>query len=254
MSAAMSDRRLAAAVGAVMFVAVAWPILLLRIPPYQDLPGHLAAVTVLANPDQYPNLLPTGFLKPNSFFFLWTLNAGRALGFVLAAKMYVLAILAANAFVLPRFVLHFTDRKRMLLAAPLLVPMVHNWFVSMGMLNFAASVPVAALVLVALDRKKGAAAALLAVLSWYLHPSPVMIIGMMVVAAIAVAPSRVELARAWLLPLVPAGLLAIAVLGRHVAVAGPKMDHPVYSTTGWALYNLWSQWFYGYTEATAVTL
>jgi hypothetical protein len=251
----MGDRRLAAVLGAAMFAIVAWPLLFLRVLPYQDVPGHLAAVTVLANPAQYPELVPTGFFKPNSFFFLWTLTVGRSVGFLCAAKLYALLILAANAFVLPRFVLHFADRKRMLLAAPFLVPMVHNWFVSMGMLNFAASVPVAALLLVALEKKRPLPAAWLGLLSWYLHPFPVMVVGLMVVSAIVFEKAdRRERVREWLLPLVPAGLAAAIVLGRHAAVAGPKMESPVYSTPGWAIYNLWSQWFYGFTELTAVSI
>ena len=106
----VTDTQLAGLLGGAMFLAVAWPLFFLKLPPYQDLPGHLAAVTVLANPSLYPELVPTGFLKPNSFFFVWTLYVGRAVGFAFAAKLYALAVLAANAFVLPRFVLHATDR------------------------------------------------------------------------------------------------------------------------------------------------
>ena len=61
----LGDRPLALLIGVGLFLAVAWPLCFLRIPPYQDLPGHLAAVTILANPDKYPEFVPTGFLKPN---------------------------------------------------------------------------------------------------------------------------------------------------------------------------------------------
>jgi hypothetical protein len=268
-----TDRQLALLIGAGLFAFVAWPLLFLHIPPYQDLPGHLAAVAILANPEKYPEFIATGFLKPNSLLFLWTLNIGRHIGFVLAAKLFTLAVLATTAFVLPRFVLHFTDRKRMLLATPLLVPMVHNWFVSMGMLNFAASIPVALLLLVALDqtisapREKRAAlrtkAAGLALVSWYLHPFPVMTVGLMVVSAAGAEllesrgkplRERFGLASATLPSLVPPALMATFVFVRHVAAAAPKMEAPVFSSIQWALYNLWSQWMYGFTELTAVSI
>jgi len=271
--AKLDDRQLALVIGIGLFVLVGWPLLFLNIPPYQDLPGHLAAVTILATPEKYPEFIPTGFAKPNSFFFLWTLFVGRSFGFVLAAKVFVLGVLAATAIVLPRFVLHFTDRKRMLLATPLLVPMVHNWFVSMGMLNFAASVPVALLLLVALDksvsgdpnaqRRAKIEAAILAVVSWYLHPFPVMVVGLMVAAAAGAElverrgkplRERLALARAMLPPLVPPTLMALVVFTRHVAAAAPKMDPPVFSSLQWAIYNLWSQWMYGFTELTAVSI
>ena len=271
----LSDRRLAAVIGVGLFVLVGWPLLFLRIPPYQDLPGHLAAVTILAHPEKYPEFVPTGFLKPNSFLFLWTLFAGRTIGFVAAAKVFTLGVLAASAFVLPRFVLHFTDRRRMILASPLLVPMVHNWFVSMGMLNFAASVPVTLLLVMALDeclasasgssarRRATVKAAFLALVSWYLHPFPVMVVGLMVAATAGAelfdarrgpVRGRFTVLRATLPPLVPPAIMVVIIFLRHVQAAAPKMEAPVFSSLQWAIYNLWSQWMYGFTELTAVSL
>jgi hypothetical protein len=262
LAAKLSDGQLALTIGVFLFVAVAWPLCFLHVPPYQDLPGHLAAVTILANLDQYPEFVGTGFLKPNSILFLFTLGFGRWLGTVGAAKLFSLLTLAANALVLPRFVLHFTDRKRMLIATPFLVPMVHNWFVSMGMLNFAISVPVAFLLIMALDDclmlvpRAQLRAAGLALLSWYLHPIPVVIIGLMVAATIA--PDLLERsfhrARAILPPFAPAALAALFVLVRHVGASASKMEAPVFSPPYWALYNIWGQWMYGFTELTAVSL
>ena len=272
-SAKLGDQKLALVIGLALFVLVGWPLLFLGIPPYQDLPGHLAAVTILANPSSYPEFVATGFLKPNSLLFVWTLYVGRAVGFVFASKLFTLGVLAATAIVLPRFVLHFTDRRRMVLATPLLVPMVHNWFVSMGMLNFAASVPVTLLLLMALDECTSSAgppptrarvkAAALALLSWYLHPFPVMVVGLMIAAAAGAELAtrresplrdRFTLARAVVPSLVPAAAMAVFVLTRHVAAAAPTMEAPIFSSLQWAIYNLWSQWMYGFTELTAVSL
>jgi hypothetical protein len=267
-----SDRHLALLVGVGLFVLVGWPLLFLHIPPYQDLPGHLAAVTILANPEKYPEFIATGFLKPNSFFSLWTLVLGRSFGFVAAAKAFTLGVLAATAIVLPRFVLHFTDRKRLLLATPFLVPMVHNWFVSMGMLNFAASIPATLLLVMALDEHVSAPAfrlrlalkaAALALVSWYLHPFPVMVVGLMVAAAAGAElvdsrhrpfAERFGIARRGLPPLVPPTVLATFVFLRHLEATAPTMEAPVFSSLQWALYNLWSQWMYGFTELTAASL
>ena len=276
---ALSDPQLATIIGVGLFVLAGWPLLFLRIPPYQDLPGHLAAVTILAHPEKYPEFVPTGFLKPNSFLFLWTLFVGRLIGLVPAAKVFTLGILAATSLVLPRFVLHFTDRRRMLLATPLLVPMVHNWFVSMGMLNFAASIPATLLLVMALDdclttsslplsesprhRRAAVKAALLALASWYLHPFPVMVVALMVAAAAGAehfdttrgpVRARFTVARAALPPLVPPALMVFFIFFRHVEAAAPKMEAPIFSSLQWAVYNLWSQWMYGFTELTAVSL
>ena len=48
--------------------------------------------------------------------------------------------------------------------------------------------------------------------------------------------------------------MATLVFVRHVAAAAPKMEAPIFSSLQWAIYNLWSQWMYGFTELTAVSL
>lgn len=281
--AALGDRRLALALGLAIFALVGWPLLVVRIPPYQDLPAHLAAATILASPERYPDLVATSFLEPGSFLMLWMSVAGRWFGLVAAAKIFALAVLAGNALVLPRFVLHFTDRARMVLAAPLLVPMVHNWFVSTGMLGFAASVPLALALLIALDdlartprderATNTARVAAIALVTWYVHPFPIVAIVLMLAAAAGaeLAATRASpaagmrgdarpgragstLASAALLPLAPTLTLAAIAFVRWVVAAGPTMEAPVFSSLQWALYNLWSQWMYGFTELSAVSL
>ncbi|MBX3262722.1 MAG: hypothetical protein KF782_23785 [Labilithrix sp.] len=277
--APLGDRRLALAIGLALFVLVGWPLLVVRIPPYQDLPAHLAAATILASPERYPDLVATGFLEPGSVLFLWMSFAGPWLGLVAAAKVFALAVLAGHALVLPRFVLHFTDRARMVLAAPLLVPMVHNWFVSTGMLGFAASFPFALALLVALDELVRAApdaraatsarVAVLALVTWYVHPFPIVAVVLMLAAAAGAelaskrggggasgeaARGRWTLARAALPPLAPTLTLAAIAFVRWVVAAGPTMEAPVFSSLQWALYNLWGQWMYGFTELSAVSL
>ena len=61
---------------------------------------------------------------------------------------------ALGAIALPRFVLSFAGRRRMVVASFFAWPMVQNWFVSMGMLDFAMGIPLATLLLVALNAQR----------------------------------------------------------------------------------------------------
>ena len=48
--AALSDRALWLAIGAALFVLSAWPLVLVELPPFQDLPNHIASAYVLQLP------------------------------------------------------------------------------------------------------------------------------------------------------------------------------------------------------------
>jgi hypothetical protein len=101
--------------------------------------------------------------------------------------------------------------------------MVHNWFVSMGMLNFSLSVSLAMFLLVALDRLRvapsaahAAAVALLSIAVWYAHQLPLMLVEILVGVHVLAQPgwrARFDRARALLVPLAPA--TAIARWGRR---------------------------------------
>lgn len=182
----MSDQRLAWAAGAVLFVLAAWPVALTEVPPFQDLPNHLAALTVIQHPERYPEFVSNGLFKTNAALFSFLYFVGGLASNKLAAKLFSLAVIAAGAFVLPHFLLQFTDRRRMVVASLLAWPTVHNWFVSMGMLDFALGVPCALLVLMAADRHRRApslkhAAALFAAsfLTWYSHVFCLLIAGLL---------------------------------------------------------------------------
>src|SRR4029078_10777957 len=88
--------------------------------------------------------------------FSWLSCVGGVVGTKLAARLFTLLVIAAGAFTLPQFLLQFTNRRRMIVAGLLAWPMVHNWFVSSGMLDFALGVPLSLLVLVAVDRRRKA--------------------------------------------------------------------------------------------------
>ncbi len=263
-----SDRRVATTLSVAFFVSLAWPIFFLDVPPYQDLPGHLATVTVLRHPELYPDFASNGWFKANAALVAWTYFAGGAIGLKLAARVFVLATLAANALVLPRFVLHFGGRRRMLVAAPFAWPMDHNWFVSMGMLNFALGVALALALLMRLDgqrraptRGRAGAIALLGVATWYASGVPLLGVGVLVAVEILSRPSwrdRLEVSRRLVPPLGPVALLVVFSVvqhatetgGRHYGVVGDvHYDRPFE-----ILYNAWAHWFYAFTELEAVSL
>jgi hypothetical protein len=265
---AWSDRRLATLVGVVLLAGVAWPLAFVAVPPYQDLPGHLATVSVLQHLGSYPEYAATGPWKTNAAFTSFCLVAGRAVGLVAAAKLFVLIVLAAGAFVLPRFVLHFGGRRRMLVSSLAAWPMVHNWFVATGMLDFALAIPASLVLLVLLDRNRASpsparavAAGTMAVATWYAHAFPVLVVGLMVLAHVVSRARRPEVwrqARVLLMPLVPVGLLLAWSVALHVTTAGAPVagstERTEYSSLAWQVYDLWAHWLYGFTPLSASTL
>jgi len=261
LTAQLTDTQLSLLVGAVLFAVGAWPLALTEIPPYQDLPNHLATVAIMRDPAHYPEFVFNGFAKTNAALFAWLFFAGKVLGTNLAARVFSLVVCAANALIFPLFVSHFGGRKRMLVASALMWPMVHNWFVSMGMLDFALAVPLSCALLMMLDRYrhapslKGAASIVaLGALTWYAHTFPLMVVHLLLALHVVQLKSMRERAREFAtlaLPLLPVTLLVMVSLYTHVT-------EPVGAMTGftklgklippWELaYNLWAEWFWGFT-------
>src|SRR4029079_774631 len=113
---------------------------------------------------------------------------GKVTGVKAAAKLFALLVLALNALVIPRFVLTLTgSRKRMLVATLFAWPMVHNWFVTMGMLDFALGVPLSLILLLFLDRQRrkpsvanAVAIIALGAVTWYAHVFPLLVVHLLV--------------------------------------------------------------------------
>jgi hypothetical protein len=266
---ALTDVQLAVVVGAVLFVAGAWSLALTEVPPYQDLPNHLATVTVIENPKAYPEYVFNGFFKTNAALFTWLHFVGQVTGIKLAARLFALVTLALNAFILPQFVLRLSgSRARMVVAGLFAWPMVHNWFVSMGMLDFAIAVPLSLALLLAIQARRsaptlanGAAIVGLAVATWYAHVFPLLVVNLLVLIEALTMPTwraRYHAARTMAAPLLPVVGLAFASVLLHVKdTAGPmsafmnirKVLAP------WELaYNLWAEWFWGYSNLTLSSL
>jgi hypothetical protein len=263
-----TDGQLALLLSAVLFVVAAWPLGLVEIPPFQDLPNHLAAITILQHPERYPEFVFNGFLKTNSALFTWLLLVGRLVGTPMASKLFVVLVLGLGALSLPRFVLSFAGRKRMGVSLFFAWPLVHNWFVSTGMLDFALGIPLATLLLVGLNaqrqrptRARALGLALLGVVSWHAHVFPLLVVQLLVAIHVVTRRSwgeRIEAARALVPALLPSAVLVAASLWVHVT-------EPVGAMTGfvalgkmlppWELfYNLWAEYFWSFTWLELVTL
>lgn len=264
-----SDQHLAMLLSAALFVVGAWPLALTEVHPYQDLPNHLAAVTVIENPARYPEFVFNGFFKTNAALFAWLFVVGKVVGTKLAARLFALMVLAANAVVLPRFVLALTgSRKRMLIASLFMWPMVHNWFVSMGMLDFALSVPLSLGQILAIDRQRRSPTlgnallvTALGAATWYAHVFPLLVVHMLVFIEAARAPAwkeRLASFKAMALPLLPVTALVMLSLVEHMRDnVGPMTAfvHHHKMVPPWELaYNLWAEWFWGFTKLSITSI
>jgi hypothetical protein len=280
----VTDSQVALLVSAVLFVVGGWPLAMTEVPPYQDLPNHLATLTVIENLTRYPEFVFNGFFKTNAALFTWLYVVGKFTGLNLAARLFALLVVGLNAFVIPRFVLHFTQsRRHMLIAALFIWPMIHNWFVSMGMLDFALAVPLSLLLLIALDKQRAltlsdetkdsldsaslrslmrarqlniALITALGLVTWYAHVFPILVVHMLVVIE-ALKPGkpwreRWASLRSMVLPLVPLTFLACISIAQHIQDTLSPMQFIMQNQkvlAGWELaYNLWAEWFWGYTN------
>lgn len=265
----LTDGQLALLVSAVLFVLGAWPLALTEVPPYQDLPNHLAAVTVISHPEKYPEFVFNGFAKTNTALFAWLYFVGELVGVALASRLFALLVLAANAIVIPRFVLGFTaSRRRMLVAALFAWPMIHNFFVSMGMLDFALGVPLSLALLLAVDRHRrapalvtGALVTVLGLVTWYSHVFPLLVVHLLVLVHVVLQrgfkAKRDEALRVGL-PLAPVTALVLVSLHQHLLDTNGPMTAFVHNKKmipAWELvYNLWAEWFWAFTKLELSTL
>jgi len=191
-----TDGQIALLLSGVLFLIAAWQLALVDLPPFQDLPNHLAAVTVIQHPERYPEFVFNGYFKTNSALFTWLLLVGSVVGTKAAARLFALLVLAVGALAYPRFVLSLAGRRRMVISAFFVWPMVHNWFVSMGMLDFALSVPLATILLIMLNEQRqrptkvrAFGIALLALVTWHAHVFPLLVVLLLVALEVVLRPT-----------------------------------------------------------------
>jgi hypothetical protein len=225
---ALSAARLVSLLALALFALAAWPLLLVDLPPLQDLPNHVATAHIIAHPDLYPQYTFNGLFKSNALLTLWFYVLGGH-GLFGAARLFVALVLAVNAVGLPIFILHFAGRRHLLAAMLLVWPLVHSYSVAMGFLNFAFSFGLSLILLTVIDRQRqrptiarGGGIALLACVVAYAHPFPLMLVGGLVgLHAVTRTnwPSRVAAAVALGAPLAPAALLSLVTAQQHLVKA-----------------------------------
>ena len=223
-----SDTRLTLLVAAALFALAAWPLLLVDLPPFQDLPNHVATAHIIAHPDLYPEFVFNGLFKSNALLTLWFIVAGGH-GLFGAARAFSAVVLAANAIALPLFVLRFAGRRHLLVAALFVWPLVHSFSIVMGFLNFAFAFALSLVLLTVIDRQRqsptwprAVAIGTLACVIWYAHPLPLAVVAALVAlhaATRSTARERIAAAGALLGPLAPALLLAVAAGRQHLVKA-----------------------------------
>jgi hypothetical protein len=143
-------------------------------------------------------------------------------GLRVAAKLFISLVVATGALVYPRVVARFGSNN-LRSASFVLVPFVHNWFVAMGMLDFALGVPLSLALLLALDGHRrsptmlrGLGVVAVSVAVWYAHAFALVIACLLVGVEVLVTGPWRELRPKWragkllLLPLVPVTLLTLS--------------------------------------------
>src|SRR5262249_55588816 len=134
------------------------PLLLVDLPPLQDLPNHVATAHIIAHPDLHPQYVFNGLFKSNALLTLWLYLLGGH-GLFGAARAFVALVLAANAVALPLFVLRFAGRRAVPVATLLGWPLVHSFSIAMGFLNFAFAFALSLILLAVLDAQRERATA-----------------------------------------------------------------------------------------------
>ncbi len=254
--AGMSDARLVAVSACVLFVLAAWPLLLVELPPLQDLPNHVATAHIVAHPDRYPEYAFNGLLRSNALLTLWFLVWDGPDLFV-AARVFVAIVLALTAVAVPFFLLHFRGRQRLVSSLLFAWPLVHSFSVSMGFLNFAFGFALSLILLAALDVQRerptigrGLGIAALSCAVWYAHPFPLAVVGVLVAAHVltrATWRQRARAALALLLPVVPAAALCGVTACHHLVKASADAGG---SPPAFAFLNPWETLAHLWTDVS----
>ena len=208
-----------------LFVVAAVPLLLGTVPPLQDLPNHLASAFIAEHLADYPDLQVNGFLRSNALLALWLHLLGGPLGLLGAARLFVALTLLAMATALAWLGWSLAGPERLPSVALLAWPMVHGFFVPVGLLNFSVGTAGALLALALAHLRERAPAAgktlglaALGVAAWYGHPFPITLAtGLIGLEVVLTVPWRLWPRRlaGTLGPLLPALLLSLLTAAVH---------------------------------------
>jgi len=214
--------------GLLLWLLAVWPLFVVKQLPHEDLPGHVAAAYVTDHLAAYPEYVAAHGLRTNSAFLAWLHLTAPALGYMGAARVFVMALLAITAFGYPFLFSVAGGRRRMWLASAFAIPLVQHWFVVMGMLNFSLSFGLCLwlLGLVVLQRRawsyrRAALIAALSALAWLAHTFPLIVLGAIAVADLVHARlgdrAALDAARRGVASLIPAAI----IVGLGFLVASP---------------------------------
>ena len=137
--ASATDRWVVPSVAAVLWLFAAWPLFFVEILPHQDLSAHAAGAYVVDHISAYPEYAAAHGFRTNSALTSFVRSAAPWLGYLGAARAFLLAVLAVNAVGYTLLLDSLGGAKRVWIGGLFAVPFVHHWFVSMGMLNFSLS-------------------------------------------------------------------------------------------------------------------
>lgn len=234
------------------------------LPPLQDLPNHLATARILQQKDAYPEYVFNGFLKTNSALFSWLRFVGAAIGLRAAAKAFVVLVLASNALVLPRLVLEIAGRRAMALSVLCAWPMIHHWFVSMGMLDYALGVAMTlAMAILFIQQSRGASigrAAIIAALglaAWLTHAFALIIAMLLAIIQWFEADARGKrsVLRFVIAPLAPTLPLIVWSIRQQLEHQGGDIVGLWIWIPPWELvYNAWAEFLWAFTYLELATV
>jgi len=241
-SAKTSRFRVVLWVGSILWLFAAWPLFVLKNLPHQDLSAHIAASYVVDHIAQYPQYVATHGLRTNSALTLFVSATAPVFGYMGAARVLLMGVLAATAFGYACLLLSLGGPKRVWLGGLFAVPFVNHWYVSMGMLNFSLSFGLCLFILShqrALRERwsyhRALGVAVLSVIAWIAHSFPLLVLLVMASGECIHAYFRDKSSLAgavrWGIALVPAGLLV--VLGSLLAPVHEYARIPGSGRTTW---------------------
>ena len=190
--------------GLVLWLLAVWPLFVVQYLPHEDLPGHVAGAYVVNHISAFPEYVAAHGFRTNSAFLHWVCAMAGWLGYMGAARVFLAAVLAITAFGYA-FLLDASGGERPVgrvwIGSLFAAPLVHHWFVLMGMLNFSLSFGLCVWILglLAYQRTRWSHAravgiAAISILAWFAHSFPLVIVAAIVIADLAHAYLRARTA------------------------------------------------------------
>ena len=112
--------------GLLLWLLAVWPLFVVKQLPHEDLPGHMAAAYVTDHLAAYPEYVAAHGLRTNSALLGWLHVASPILGYMGAARAFVIAVLAITAFGYAFLFSAVGGQKRMWLDRAFAIPLIQH--------------------------------------------------------------------------------------------------------------------------------